>query len=191
MHLSVAVDHAAQRFVIPLATKSVIAAFPPGFFGSPYSGSWSYPVSLPNVRIASADLFVTNRLGNSPVRSICLTGTVDCGLRTLSGGQYSIQVEGYLAVEQSAAPALIVEAPHAVRDVYAILGSPADADVRMTVNVDGVPFCMLTVPTGMSSSPATDGNSLAPLAAGSRITLSILAVGQSIPGCDLTVLIRL
>jgi hypothetical protein len=35
------------------------------------------------------------------------------------------------------------------------------------------------------------GNTLAPLAAGSQVTLSILSVGQAYPGADLTVLIRL
>ncbi len=140
--------HAAQALVYPLLNKSVIASFPPGFFGSPYSGSWSYPISLPNVRVASAELFVTNRLGNSPTRAICLTTTLDSGLRTLSGGQYSIQVEGYLAVEQSAAPALVVEAPHAVRDVYAIVGTVADAEVRLQVNVDGASYCTLVIPPG-------------------------------------------
>jgi hypothetical protein len=191
MHRSEAAAHAAQTPVYPLLSKVVIAAFPPGFFGSPYSGSWSYPISLPNLRIASAELLVTNRIGDSPVRSLCLTGTLDRGLRTLSGGQYAIQVEGYLAVEQSAAPALIVEAPHAVRDVYAILGSAADAEVRLQVNVDGAPYCTLAFPAGTTSSPAADGNLLAPLSTGSKITLSILAVGQTIPGSDLTVLIRL
>src|SRR4051794_13252292 len=98
MHLSTPNGHAGQSLIYPLLSKSVIAAFPPGFFGSPYSGSWSYPITLPHVRVASAELFVTNRLGSSPIRSICLTSTVDRGMRTLSGGQYSIQVEGYLAV---------------------------------------------------------------------------------------------
>ncbi|HEY1496052.1 MAG TPA: hypothetical protein VGF49_15980, partial [Candidatus Solibacter sp.] len=191
MHRSAAAAHLAQAPVYPLLSKSVIAAFPPAFFGSPYSGSWSYPISLPNVRIASAELVVTNRLGNSPVRSLCLTGTLDRGLRTLSGGQYAIQVEGYLAVEQSAAPALIVEAPHSVRDVYAILGSAADAEVRLQVNVDGAAYCTLAFPPGTTSSPAADGNLLPSLSTGSKITLSILAVGQGIPGSDLTVLIRI
>uniref|UniRef100_Q01Z30 Tip attachment protein J domain-containing protein n=1 Tax=Solibacter usitatus (strain Ellin6076) TaxID=234267 RepID=Q01Z30_SOLUE len=191
MHRSAAAAHALQTPVYPLLSKSVIAAFPPGFFGSLYSGSWSYPISLPNVKIASAELLVTNRLGNSPVRGLCLTGTLDRGLRTLSGGQYAIQVEGYLAVEQSAAPALIVEAPHAVRDVYAVLGGAADAEVRLQIKVDGSSYCTLVFPAGTTSSPAADGNLLPPLSTGSRITLSILAVGQTIPGSDLTVLIRL
>jgi hypothetical protein len=191
MHLSAAGAHAARSVPYPLSNKIVIAPFPAGFFGSPYSGTWSLPVSLPNVRVASADLFVTNRAGNSVTRSICLTTTLDRGLRTLSGGQYSIQVDGYLAVEQSAAPALLVEAAHAVRDVYAVMGTAADAEVRLQVNVDGAAYCTLAIPQGQLNSPAADGNSLAPLAPGAKITLSILAVGQTYPGADLTVLIRI
>jgi hypothetical protein len=191
VHLSVAGNHQAQTAVHPLLNKSVIAAFPPQFFGSPYCGNWSYPITLPNVRVASAELFVTNRFGNSPVRSACMTTTVDRGLRTLSGGQYSIQVDGFLAVEQSAAPALAVEAAHSVRDVYAIVGTVADAPVQLQVNVDGVSYCTLSIPPGMTTSPAADGTLLAPLKAGAKITLSILAVGQSYPGKDLTVVIRL
>ncbi|MCU1235006.1 MAG: hypothetical protein JWP63_2973 [Candidatus Solibacter sp.] len=191
MHLSTAAAHVSQSVPYQLLSKSMIASFPPGFFGSPYSGSWSHPITLPNVRVASADLFVTNRFGNSPTRSICLTTTVDHGLRTLSGGQYSIQVDGYLAVEQSAAPALIVEAAHAVGDVYAVLGTVADAEVRLQVNVEGAAYCALAIPAGMTTSPAADGKSLAPLTAGEKITLSILSVGQTYPGANLTVLIRI
>jgi hypothetical protein len=190
-HLSVAAGHTVLTKVYGLLNQSVIAAFPAGFFGSPYSGSWSYPVSLPNVRVASAELYVTNRAGNSPVRSICLTTTVDLGLRTLSGGQYSMQVDGYLAVEQSAVPAVLVEAPHAVRDVYAVVGTVADADIRLQVNVDGAQYCTLTIPAGMTVSPGADGTALAPLATGAKITLSILSVGQIYPGADLTVVIRI
>jgi hypothetical protein len=123
--------------------------------------------------------------------SIYLTSTVDDGLRTLSGGQYSIQVEGYLAVDQSAAPAVVVEAAHAVRDVFAVLGTVADAPVQLQVKLDGAVYCTLTVPTGMPTSAAADGMSIGPLAAGGRITLSVLSVGQTYPGADLTVLIRL
>jgi hypothetical protein len=36
-----------------------------------------------------------------------------------------------------------------------------------------------------------NGNGLAPLAAGSKITLSVLSVGHAYPGADLTVIIRL
>jgi hypothetical protein len=75
LHNSTAAAHAAQTLVYPLQSQTVITAFPPHFFGSPYSGSWSYSVPQPDVRIASAELFVTNRLGNSPAGSICMTST--------------------------------------------------------------------------------------------------------------------
>ena len=191
MHGTQAAAHVAQTPVYQLANKTVIAPFPPDFFGSPYSGSWSYSVSLPDVRVASAELFVTNQQGNSPVRSICLTNTVDSGLRTLSGGQYSIQVGGFLAVEQSVAPALVIEASHAVRDVFAVLGKVADAPVNLQLNVNGSAYCSLTVAPGMTTSAAADGNGLRPLIGGSLVSLSVLSVGTTYPGSDLTLLIRL
>ncbi len=120
-----------------------------------------------------------------------MTSSVDLGLRTLSGGQYSIQVDGYLAVESPVAPALVVEAAHAVRDVFAVLGSVADAAVMLRVDVDGAPYCTLTIPAGTTASPAADGNVTGPLAAGAKVTLSVLSVGQTYPGANLTVLIRL
>jgi hypothetical protein len=177
--------------VYALKAKTAIAAFPKDFFGSPYSGSWSEAVTLPDVRVASAELFVTNARGNSPARSICLTSAVDRGLRTLSGGQYSIQVDGYLAVESAVAPALVVEAGHSVRDVFAVLGSAADAEVRLRMDMDGSAYCTLSIPVGMTTSAAADGNTTGPLAAGAKLTLAVLAVGQTYPGANLTVLIRL
>jgi hypothetical protein len=191
MHSSPAAAHAALAAIYPLRNKTTIAAFPPNFFGSPYSGSWSQAVSMPDVRVSTAELFVTNRRGNSPVRSICLTSSVDRGLRTLSGGQYSIQVDGYLAVESAVAPALVVEAARSVRDIYAVLGSVADAEVRLRLDVDGSPYCTLSIPAGTTSSAAADGNTTGPLAAGAKLTLAVLAVGQTYPGANLTVLIRL
>jgi hypothetical protein len=191
VHGSQAVAHAASAMVYQLNDLTQIAPFPQDFFGSVYSGSWTYPVSLPDVRVASAELFVTNQRGNSPVNAICLTGTTDKGLRTLSGGQYTIQVGGFLAVDQSAAPALIVDASHSVRDVFAVLGAAADAQVQLQVNVNGAPYCTLSFDTGITLAPSVNGNGLAPLAAESQITLAVLSVGQACPGADLTVIIRL
>jgi hypothetical protein len=183
--------HSAQAPIYALQRKTVIAAFPPSFFGSPYSGSWSQAVALPDVRVASAELFVTNRHGNSPVKSICLTSAVDRGLRTFSGGQYSIQVDGYLAVEEQVAPALVLETAHSVRDVFAVLGSAADAEVRLRLDMDGAEYCTLSIPAGMTTSVAVDRNAVGALSAGAKLTLAVLAVGQTYPGANLTVLIRL
>jgi hypothetical protein len=191
MHSSPVAPHSAQAPIYALQRKTVIAAFPPSFFGSPYSGSWSQAVALPDVRVASAELFVTNRHGNSPVKSICLTSAVDRGLRTFSGGQYSIQVDGYLAVEEQVAPALVLETAHSVRDVFAVLGSAADAEVRLRLDMDGAEYCTLSIPAGMTTSVAVDRNAVGALSAGAKLTLAVLAVGQTYPGANLTVLIRL
>jgi hypothetical protein len=191
MHNSTAAAHAPGTPVYPLASRSAIVPFAAGFFGSPYSGSWLYPIPLADARIASAELFVTNARGNSPVSATHLTNNDDRGLRTFAGGQYSIQVSGFLAVDAAAAPPLIVESAHSARDVYAVLGKPADAPVALQLNVDGALWCTLAFIAGQMVSNTTDGGPLAPLAAGAKVTLAVTAVGNVQPGADLTVVIRL
>ncbi|HLI86337.1 MAG TPA: phage tail protein [Bryobacteraceae bacterium] len=188
---STAAAHNAGATVYVLASKTVITPFPEEFFGSPYSGNWSYPLPMPDIRVASAEAFVTNARGDSPSTAICLTGTTDNGLRTLSGGQYSFQVQGFLAVHQNAAPALVVDTSHAVRDVFAILGTAADLPIQLQINAGSTPYCQLTIQPGQQVSNSIPGTTLPPLAAGTQLTLSVLAVGQNYPGSDLTVLIRL
>jgi hypothetical protein len=191
VHGSEAAPHEGQTQVHHLISKTVIAPFPPEFFGSPYSGSWSHSISLPAARVASATLYVTNRIGNSRISGISLTNTTDRGLRTLSGGQYTIQVDGFLAVDQFAAPPLVLDSPHVVQDVFAVLGRPADGPVQLELFADQTPYCGLYFAPGASVSTTVDGNTLPPLAAGSMVTLAIASVGQTQPGADLTVLIRL
>jgi hypothetical protein len=191
VHGSAAEEHASDQAVYRLLQKTVIAPFARDFFGSPYSGSWAFPVALPDARVASAELFVTNARGNSKTAAIHLTHNDDFGLRTLSGGQYSMQVSGFLAVDGSAAPAVVVEASHAVKDVYAVLGTAADAEVRVEVRVEGAAYCTLTFLPGAMLSDGADGNGLPPLLSGSKVTIAVVAVGQSLPGADLTVIIRL
>jgi hypothetical protein len=188
---SVAAAHTIGTPVYQLTSQTTIVPFPLGFFGSTYSGSWNYPIALPDVRIGSAELFVTNALGNSSTTGICMTHNQDNGLRTLSGGQYSIQVEGFLAVDQCVAPAIVVETARSVRDVFAILATAADADVQIQINVNGAPYCAVTFAPGAIASTSILGNTLPPLQAMSQITVAVLSVGQVNPGADLTVVIRL
>jgi hypothetical protein len=183
--------HGASAGLYHLEGKTVILPFPEDFFGTPYCGSWMYPVVLPDVRLACAELFVTNRVGNSPVRAVAVTQQTNHGLRTLSGGQYTIQVDGFLAVDQVAAPPLVVEATHPVRDVYAVVGRAADAPIELRLHVDGQSYCTLTINAGSLSSASAEGFTLPLLNAGSRVTLAVLSVGQTVPGSDLTVIIRL
>jgi hypothetical protein len=191
MHRSAAADHAAQVPVYHLSSKVTVVPFPLDFFGSPLSGVWGYPVLLPNTRVASAEFFVTNSRGNSPTGSANLTASADCGLRTFSGGQFSIQVDGFLAVDSSPAPNVVVEAPHAVRDVYAVVKqAPTGGPIQLVVSQDGTQYCTLTIPDGATRSASVNGFGM-PLAGQAQLSLAVTAVGQTSPGSDLTVIFRL
>ena len=146
---------------------------------------------LANTKVASAELFVTNSKGNSPTAAINLTQSVDYGLRTLSGGQYSFQVQGFLAVDSNPAPNVVVEAAHAVQDVYAVVKqAPVGGPIEITVSQDGSSYCSLTIPDGGTVSPSVDGFGT-PLLAQAQLSIAITAVGQTTPGSDLTVILRL
>jgi hypothetical protein len=194
-HGTTAVTHALHAGIYFLEKKTFIMAFARDFFGSPASGSYAYPVAIPDVRIASAELFVTNSRGNSPVAVQAFTATTDLGLRTLSGGQLTIQVEGPLAIQTNAAPPLSMDAAHSIRDVYAVVRSaPTGAPVTLQVTHDGQPYCQLTIPINATVSNVVDGFAFGPLQAKAEIGLDITSVVQtanSTPGRDLTVTIRL
>jgi hypothetical protein len=194
-HGSSVTNHSAQRALYFLVKKTFIMAFAHDFFGSPASGSYAFPVAIPDVRIAAAELFVTNTRGNSTVATQSFTNTTDLGLRTLSGGQLSIQVEGPLAIQTNAAPPLLVESPHAVRDVYAVVQEPpAGAPIAVQVTQNGQPYCQLTIPIGATVSNVVDGFAVGALLSKGQIGLDILSVIETAdaqPGSDLTVTIRL
>jgi hypothetical protein len=120
-----------------------------------------------------------------------LTQSVDYGLRTLSGGQFSIQVQGFLAVDSDPSPNVVVEAAHAVSDVSAVVKqAPLGSPIVMILSQNGAPYCTLTIPDGATSSLAFDGFGM-PLQEQAQLSLAITAVGETSPGQDLTVLIRL
>jgi len=192
---SLAAAHDAGTAVYRLLRRTYVVPFARQFFGSPASGSYNFPIHLPDVRIAAAELFVTNGRGNSPTARFSFTATADGGIRTLSGGQFSIQVDGTLAIQADAAPPLSVEDAHAVRDVYAVLRAPAmGAPVELRVKHNGATYCDLTIPPGATVSNVVDGFGLPPLAAKAELSLDIVSVPQdpqAFPGSDVTVTIRL
>jgi hypothetical protein len=191
MHGTAAAAYPASTPLYQLSGKVAVVPFPPLFFGSPLSGIWSYPVSMPDVRVASAELYVTNSRGNSPSAAINLTQSADYGLRSLSGGQFSIQVQGYLAVDSDPAPNVIVEAAHAVRDVYAVVKqAPVGGPIQLTISQNGAPYCTLTIPDGQTVSNDVTGFGM-PLQEQAQLSLAITAVGPTSPGQDLTVILRL
>ena len=193
VHTSASAAHASGTLVYTLSNKTQIVPFARNFFGSPASGAWSFPIFLPDCRITSAELFVTNIKGNSPTAVICVTQADDYGLRTLAGGQYSFQVEGFLAIETGATPDIIVENKYSVRDVYAVIRqAPVGGPIHFQVNQNGT-LVLRAHDRGWTNGFGLGGRrSTATVDAGREASsLDITMVGPTNPGADLTVVIRL
>jgi hypothetical protein len=194
-HGSVAVAHQDGEPVYILSQVTEIVPFSREFFGSPASGSFQHTVYLPQVRVAAAEFFVTNYRGDSEIRRGNFTATTDYGLRTLGGGQISLQVEGFLSIEDDATPPLVVESTRAIRDVYAVVGeAPTEFPVQIRLRQNAATICTLTISVNSTTSNVVNGFNLPPLVAGSLLHLDIVSLGQtaiSTPGSDLNVIIRL
>ncbi len=103
-------------------------------------------IFLPDVRVGAAELFVTNSFGSGPVATGSYGATTDDGLRTLAGGQMSIQVEGYLAIQTDAAPPLVVESALAMRDMFAVVNeAPSGGAVTLQLRQGSTVFGSLTI----------------------------------------------
>jgi hypothetical protein len=198
---STPIAHSAGDAVLFLDNSTIIVPFAPGFFESASSSNYIHTVALPDVRIIAAEFFVNNAFGKSQAlqQSYAAVPPESSLLRTLSGGQFSLQINGYLATQQNPAPPLLVQATHAVRDMRATLNQAASGyDIVVTVLQNGVLYGKtLTIPSGDSSSSIVEGVYLAPLLEDALLTLDIAlnsvtttsATGIS-PGRDLTVTIR-
>jgi hypothetical protein len=196
----VAAPHSADDAVLLLDNRSIIVPFAPGFFENASAANYINTVALPDVRIIAAEFRVTNAFGNSQANTRSFANLApDAGLRTLSGGQFSLQMNGSLATQQNAAPPLLVEATHAIRDMRATLNQPASGyDIVVTVLTGGIPYGdTLTILSGTSSSSILKGANLPPLVEGALLTLNIAlngvpstSVNGVSPGRDLTVTIR-
>jgi hypothetical protein len=194
---SAAAVHDAGSLVLQLDSNFIIMPFAPGFFENRASLNYLNTVSIPDVRVAAAELFVTNSFGNSQTSSVCYACNT-APMRTLSGGQFSLQVNGYLATQQNAAPPLVVEAKHAVRDIRMSLTQPPTGYV-ITVDLlqNGSEFCQLVYdPSQATPTAVIDGTNLPPVLEYAVLTLNItvtlipnydLALN---PGNDLTVTVR-
>jgi len=194
---SIAAAHTAGALILTLNSAAVIMPFSSGFFENRASNNYVNTFSMPDIRVGAAELFVTNSFGNSQTFSVCYASNTS-PLRTLSGGQFSLQVNGYLATQQNAAPPLVVEATHAVRDIRMTLSQPPTGYV-ITVDLlqNGVEYCQLTYdPSQTTPTAVLDGTNLPPLLEGALLTINITVTlipnyDQALnPGNDLTVTIR-
>ncbi|MBV8573062.1 MAG: phage tail protein [Acidobacteriaceae bacterium] len=189
--------HNAGAAVLHLSSSNVIVPFAPGFFENRASLNYLHTFNLPDARICAAEFFVSNSFGSSQANQVCYTGLPDGGLRTLSGGQFSIQVGGNLATQQNAAPPLFIEAAHAVRDIRASVNQAASGyNISIDILQNGVEYCQLQIPSGATTSNIIDGASLPALAEAAtvsiNITLNVVPNAPSMnPGRDLTITIRL
>jgi hypothetical protein len=192
LHATTPADHVITAPVYVLNDKVTIVPFIRNFFGTPGSGDWKSAVDFPNIRLATTQLFATNSLGDGAVTENAYTSTIDQGLRTLSGGQLTFQVSGYLAIQTGAAPDLIVDADHSVRDIYGVLrAAPSGAGTTLQINRNGATWATVQFDQDAIVSAVTPGFGLPVLRAGDRLGLDITGVGTDNPGSDLTVTIRL
>ena len=191
-HNTTAATHGQGMLAYPLSQKVVIAPFVKNFFGTPASGDWQSTIQIPNVRIASVALYMTNSLGDGAVSVNPYTTTIDGGLRTMAGGQYTFQISGYLSIHTGAAPDIVVDANRSVRDMYAIVRSaPVGGSVTVQINHSGQVYAILTIPAGQTTSNIVSGFGVRPLIAADALSLDVTAVGLTSPGSDLNVIIRL
>ncbi|MDQ6678018.1 MAG: phage tail protein [Acidobacteriota bacterium] len=175
-----------------LSRKIVIVPFIKNFFGTPASGDWSYTVALECIRLAGCEFFVTNSQGNSPSSVANFTNTRDRGLRTLSGGQYSLQVAGFLAVESSVVPETVLEADHSIRDVFAVVSEAASSgQIVAALNLNSTQLCLLTLAGESKNSNVVNGINLPVLRKGDHLSVDILSVGSGVPGRDLSIIVRI
>ncbi len=190
MFSTVAAAATAGTEVVPLRKSTVTAPFVKHFFGTPASGDWTYAVPLSNARVAAAEFYVTNSQGNSPSSDQAYTNTLDRGLRTLSGGQYSLQLSGPLAVQDAATPETILDADHVIGDTRGFLSEAAvGTGVTVRLNVNAVELCTLQFDAGAIVSNNVRGATLPVLRQGDRLTVDVLDVGSTLPGSDLTIVV--
>jgi len=191
----VAAEHVAGAALYPLDSRTEILPFGRDFFGSPASGSYAFSVHLPGVRVAGASLYLTNARGNSAVAKRSVTNTLDDGLRSMQGGQVTLQIAGWLAIEDSATPPLFVDRPLVMRDLFAFVQeAPSVGPVTLRLRQDDDEICLLTIEPGATLSNVVNGFALPPLRSGAYLQLDVVSVSQSAestPGSDLTITIRL
>jgi hypothetical protein len=175
-----------------------VVPFSAGFFENRASSNFVHTLLMPDVRVCASQFFVTNAFGDSQANQQGYTSNMSAGLRTLSGGQFSLQVAGVLGTQTAAAPSVLIEASHAIRDVHAsVAQAPIGCSLGINVLQAGTVFCSLVIGPGTTEATAVDGLTLPSLIQGSSLTLNttvnILTAGTSgfSPGRDLTVTVRL
>jgi len=195
---STATAHAAGESLWPIQRSVIIVPFAPNFFENRASINYLHSFVLPDTRVAAAEFFVTNSFGDSQRAQQCFTLLPSRGLRTLSGGQFALQTNGSIGTQLNAAPPLMIQADHAVRDIRADLGRSAQGyDVGIEIMQAGKSFCSLQISANQVESPILDGVNLPTLRKLLSLSMNVRLLpvegfqGTPVPPRDLTVTIRL
>ncbi len=190
-----AVAHGSSLPAFVLTRRDMTIPFVPGYFSSTAAVGFRYNFRLPNVRISAADFTIYNRVGASGRAEESYTGVTSYGVRTLSGGQITLNVQGYLAIEASAGNSYVVDRTTVVRDVSAyVQEAPVGADVELLVRVNGDPYCELVIPDGSNVAATVTKFNTQALPQGAKLSFDILNVPSAAvgtPGRDLTVLLQI
>jgi hypothetical protein len=197
-------DHSSGEIVLALQQTSLVLPFERGFFENAALTNYLHTVSMPDCRVFAAQMFMTNVFGDGQTVT---NSYLAAPLRTLSGGQFSLQVAGYLATQTNVAPALIVQKTHAVRDIWASMGQAAQGySIAVDILQNGAAYCSFVIPPqGAGAANGTvdetkaalyvDGASIPPLQEGATLTMNVTlqASGTTTslnPGKDLSVTVR-
>jgi hypothetical protein len=124
-----------------------------------------------------------------PFREIYLFGKTG----SISGSPgITMQVDGTLAIGSDQAPIVALNASStAVAVVACVKTAPTGAGLTVNINVGGFLWLSLTIAAGDTTARATPAQIAAAgaIAANSNVTLDIVAVGTTVPGSDLSVMI--
>ncbi len=191
---TVAAAHSSGGLVFPLSRRDTTIPFVPGYFNSTSAVGFRYNFRMPNVRVAAADFTLYNRVGSSERTEESYTSLSEDGARTLSGGQITMSVQGYLAIEASAGSSFIVDRTTVVGDVYAFVQeAPVGAPIQLIVYVNGVNYCELTIAAGSRVADAVNRFNNSPIPANATLSFDIVNVPPSSagsPGKALTVVLQ-
>lgn len=190
-----AATHTASTAVFVLTREEMTIPFVPGYFTTSAASGFRFNFRMPNVRISAADLTLYNRVGPSERGEANYTGFTNFGIRTLSGGQITMNLSGYLAIESSAGNSYVLDRLTVVRDVSAYVQEPpAGANVEIMVRINGDPLCELLIEAGSHVATAVNRFNQPALPAGGKLSFDILNVPPAsvgTPGRDLTILLQI
>ncbi len=187
---STADTHAPGAPAYTLSEKVIIVPFAKKFFGTPVSADWEYQMELPNVRLASVELFMTNALGPGAVTVNSYTGTIDFGLRTMARGPVLLPDHGISCHSdqrhsrnhrrcQPLCSGYLRDSRLSFRGFRDHTSTESQQDTLRDYLIRG----------RSTTSSVVNGFGMPALNAGDQLTLDVTGVGTTTPGSDLTLVI--